>query len=145
MHIAHLEDEQSITVEQLAKMIGLKRRQVANLAKKGMIPGVSRPDGCHFQYRLTPELRDWIERKRGEVTRRRVCGQSVVPKSGKALTHGIIAIHGIRMEFDIWLRRVGGLEGILKMNRQSRDDVVGEIRAIADLYSRLTHELRDRG
>ena len=137
MHIAHSEVGQSITVEQLAKRIGLKRRQVANLAKKGGIPGVSRPDGCHYQYRLTPELRDWIERKRSEVTRRRVQRQSVVPNSGKARTHGITTIHGIRMEFDIWLRRVGRLEGILKMDRQSRDDIVGELRAIAELHRAL--------
>ena len=142
MHIAHSEDAQSVTVEQLAKMIGLKRRQVANLAKKRNIPGVIRPNGYHYHYPLSPALRDWIERKRGEVTRKRDCGQSVLPKSGKALTHGIVTIQGIRMEFDIWLRRVGGLDGILKMDRQSRHEIVGETRAIAQLYASIAHTLR---
>lgn len=131
MHIAHSENGQFITVEQLAKQIGLKRRQVANLAKKGEIPGVIRPNGCHYQYPFTPALRDWIQRKRSEVKRRRVRGQSVVPQSARALTRGISSIHGIRMEFEIWLRRVGGLDGILKMERQTQHMIVGEIRAIA--------------
>lgn len=64
MHIAHSSGKQ-LTVEQVAKGAGIKRRQVAYLADRGEIPGVRRSaDGYHFEYRDGPALRLWFKRKR---------------------------------------------------------------------------------
>jgi hypothetical protein len=131
MHIAHPEIGQVLTVEQLAELIGLKRRQIAYLAP--IIPGAVRPDGYHYEYRVTLELLDWIEWKRNKVERRRQSNRK--PSSGKG--SGIITIQGIRQEFDIWLRRVGRLDGILGMPPEDQQDILSEIRPIARLYSQL--------
>jgi hypothetical protein len=112
-------------------MIGLKRRQIAYLARNGQIPGAIRPDGYHYQYPVTPELLDWIKWKRRQVERRKHPGS---PESRKIRTDtGVITIHGIRGLFDVWIRRVGGLEGILKMEPEIRQEIIGEILPIARL------------
>ena len=129
MHIAHLKIGEVLPVEQLAELVGLKRRQIAYLARNGKIPGVICPDGCHFQYLVTPELLDWIEWKRHQLQRRKQ------PKSCKTKTNaGVITIHGIRQSFDIWKRRVGGLNGILKMDPERQQDILVELQALARLY-----------
>lgn len=51
--------------------------------------------------------------------------------------HGIIGIHGIRQELDIWLNRVGGIDGILKMDQAHQDEILGEIERFADLYAQI--------
>jgi hypothetical protein len=65
MHIAH-STTGILTVEAVAKLAGLKRRQVANLARKGgVIPDVERaPNGYHFVYHDTPRLRYWAREQR---------------------------------------------------------------------------------
>ena len=130
MHIAHRRNRVGITVEELAKRVGLKRRQIAELARRGKIPGANRPDGYHYEYPVTPELLDWIEWKRRQVERRKQPDS----ESRKIRTNtGVITIHGIRAEFDVWIRRVGGLEGILKMKPELREEIIGEILPIAKL------------
>lgn len=64
MHIAHSRNG-GLTVEEVAKLAGLKRRQVAYLATAGEIPGakLSR-NGYHFEYPDTPELRTWAKSRR---------------------------------------------------------------------------------
>src|SRR5437879_9611195 len=111
MHIAHHKNGKVITVEQLAKMVGLGRRQIAQLARDGKIPGVIRPNGYQNQYPLTPELLDWIPWKRRQVERRK---HPDSPESRKIRTNaGVITIHGIRAQFDVWISGVGGLEGLV--------------------------------
>jgi hypothetical protein len=136
MHIAHPKNVELIPVEDLAKSVGLKRRHIAELARNERIPGAIRPDGYHRVYPVTPELLDWIEWKRRRVQQRK---QHV--RNAKAnLETGVITVQGIRQEFDIWLRRVGGLNGILKMPSECRNDIAIELRAIARLYSQLTND-----
>jgi len=140
MHIAYLQKAQFISVEELAKTVGLKRRQIAQLGRDGKIPGAIRLDGYHYAYPVTPELLDWIEWKRRKVQQRREPS-----KTGKVnLTSGVITIQGIRQSFDIWLRRVGGLDSILKMEPEYRQDIINEIRPIARLHSRLSQALTKR-
>ena len=56
------------------------------------------------------------------------------PESRKMRTDaGLITIHGIRAQFDVWIRRVGGLEGIMKMKPDFRQEIIGEILPIARL------------
>src|SRR5215472_15718249 len=111
MHIAHRQNTGFITVEELAKRVGLKRRKIAELARDGKIPGAIQPDGYHYAYPLTPELLDWIEWKRRRVNQRQRSLKMPHPK----LASGVITVQGIRMEFDLSMRRVGGLDGIVKM------------------------------
>jgi len=71
MHIAHSRGEKFLSVEQLAKLAGLKRRQIANLAKAGDVPGARRSsDGYHFEYPDTADLRLWSENKRRKTEER---------------------------------------------------------------------------
>jgi hypothetical protein len=65
MHMAHLQNAKLLTVEEIAKLAGVKRRQVANLARRGEVPGARRAsNGYHFEYPDSPALRLWIKRKR---------------------------------------------------------------------------------
>ena len=124
-----MQDQDSIGVEELAKRTGLKRRRIAQLAADGKIPGAVRLNGYHFVYPLTPKLLDWIEWKRHQVQRRKQ------PKIFKTKTNaGVITIQGIRQEFDIWKRRVGGLNGILKMDPECQQDILVELQALPRLY-----------
>jgi len=133
MHIAHLGEARVIGVEELAKEVGLKRRQIAELARRGKIPGAIRPDGYHYLYPVTAELLDWIAWKHHRVKQRRRPIEAAKPKA----ISGAITIQGIRQEFDIWSRRVGGLDGVLKMSPEHRKDLVLELQPIARFYSRL--------
>lgn len=54
--------------------------------------------------------------------------------------HGVITIHGIRMEADIWLRRMGGLEGIAKLGKDERDEIVGETQLFVDIHKAASGE-----
>jgi hypothetical protein len=140
MHIAHLVEKQFLTVQELAKRMGLKRRQIAAEARKKRIPGVIRPDGYHYAYPLTPELLDWVEQKRRQVQRRK---KAPAPERRKMNT-GVITLQGIRAQFDVWLRRVGGLNGILKMGPEHINDILFEIEAIAKLHWQIIEALKGR-
>lgn len=52
--------------------------------------------------------------------------------SAKALQHGVITVQGIRQHFDIWLHRVGGLNGIMKMDEDHQQEIMGELDQIID-------------
>ena len=118
-----------LAVEQLAELVGLKRRQIAYLARNKKIPDVICPNGYHYEYLVTPELLDWIEWKRRQIQRRKQ------PKTSKTKGNvGVITIQGMRQSFEIWKRRVGGLEGILKMDPQRQQDILIELQAFARLY-----------
>ena len=65
MHIAHKTDSPSLSAKAVAKLAGVKMRQLANLARAGEIPDVRRAvNGYHFAYSDTPALRVWASRKR---------------------------------------------------------------------------------
>jgi hypothetical protein len=140
MHIAHLQNAEFISVEELAKTIGLKRRQIAQLARDGKIPGAIRPDGYHYVYPLTRELLHWIKWKCRQVERRKHPNS---PESRKIRKdQRVTTIRGIRAQFDVWIRRVGGLDGILKMKPEYQQEIMGEIRPILRVHSRIIQMLR---
>ena len=141
MHIAHYEDGKFLTVEQIAKMTGLKRRQLANLAKKKMIPGVTRPNGYHYAYPLTPELWDWIQWKGHRVKQRKVDGRSGLHGSRRIDT-GINSIQGVRGEFDIWRRRVESK--LDAWDDETIEEVRRELAAFVHMHSCLTQKLKAR-
>ena len=136
MHIAH---QKVLHVGQLAKMVGLQRRQIAYLAKKGRIPDAICLDGYHYQYPLTPELSDWIEWKRRQVEERKRVNS---PESRETKTdREVITIRGFRRRFDVWLNRVGGVKGILKMDDELRREILGELRPFARLHQNIYRSL----
>ena len=142
MHIAHIADGEFLSVEQLAKMVGLKRRQIANLARDERIPDVTRPDGYHFQYRLTPELRDWIKRTRRQVEMSRL--PKAAKPSPKDKNRGVLSLHGISMEFEIWLRKAGSAAGVLAQPADTRAMFAEQLKPMADLYRRIVERSKDR-
>jgi hypothetical protein len=118
-------------VEQLAKMVGLKRRQIAALARNGEIPSAIRPDGYHYEYPLTPELLNWIEWKRRQVEK----SKQPVPKRHKE-TSGIISIRGMRHDLEIWRLRIE--QEIDTWDDEVLEGVRLELTAFVDLHSRIT-------
>ncbi len=48
----------------LVDLTGYSRASIARMARRFEIPGVCAPDGLHFAFEDTPELRAWIERKK---------------------------------------------------------------------------------
>jgi len=64
-------------------------------------------------------------------------GEVVSTATARQQSHGIIGIHGISQEFDIWFRRVGELDGIMKMDKEHQDEILGEIEPIAKLYDQI--------
>lgn len=64
-------------------------------------------------------------------------GEVVSTSTTRQQTHGIINIHGIRQEFEIWLRRVGGVEGILKMDKEHVAEIVGEMDLMIEVYNQI--------
>lgn len=77
--------------------------------------------------KLTPStLRDSI--KAGEVVSSPSAGQE---------SKGLYSPHGIRGHFDIWLRRVEGLNGILNRGVDAIEEIINEFSAIAKLHDDL--------
>lgn len=64
-------------------------------------------------------------------------GEVVSTAGTRQLTQGIVSIHGIRQELDLWLHRVKGVEGILKMDLPLQQEILNEIEPIAFLYEEL--------
>lgn len=64
--------------------------------------------------------------------------------AARALKSGVITIHGIRQQFDVWLSRVGGLNGILKMDEDHREEIMGELEAIVQLGQNLMDSFAKR-
>lgn len=66
-----------------------------------------------------------------------IAGEVVSSTVARQQVHGITSIHGIRMEFDIWMKRVGGLEGIKGMDPEAQHEIAGEIETIVALWEAL--------
>jgi hypothetical protein len=45
----------------IVRMTGLSRAQIAREAAKGEVPGASRSDGLHWEFRNTAELHSWVK------------------------------------------------------------------------------------
>jgi hypothetical protein len=119
-----------IAGKELADYVGLKPRQIANLARAGKIPGAFRPHGYQFLYEATPDLSDWAEMKRLAVRRKKN-----PPSNKNKLNEKIITIHRIRLEFEIWQRRVD-LESLA-------DEDVEEVRSELRAFVRIDHRLAE--
>lgn len=59
-------------------------------------------------------------------------GEIVDRAAARQLNTGVITPHGIRQSFDVWLRRMGGLEGIKKLELDMQEEIVEELSAIVE-------------
>lgn len=70
-------------------------------------------------------------------------GEIVDVAATKALQHGVITIQGIHQTFSVWLRRVGGLQGVAKMDHENKEEILGEINEIIDFGLALRGVIAD--
>ena len=93
---------------------------------------------------ITPDARrEWIEKAADQnLTPNRLkasikAGEVVSEAHAKQTNHGLYSPHGIRGEYEIWLRRAGGIEGIRKAGEDNVDMVIRELRPIYELVAEL--------
>jgi hypothetical protein len=69
---------------------------------------------------------------------------AVVDKSAtRALESGVVTIHGIRQQFDVWFKRVGEMDGISKMDTDNKQDILEELDGIANVWAELKEHLEE--
>jgi hypothetical protein len=59
-------------------------------------------------------------------------GEVVDRAATKLLNTGVVTPHGIRQSFDVWLRRMGGIEGVQKLDEEMQEDIAEELSAIIE-------------
>jgi len=64
-------------------------------------------------------------------------GEVVTPGLAKKQNHGVLTVHAVAAEFTIWLKRVGGVKGIKKMEIENIKEVIGELKQAAEVYQEL--------
>ncbi len=57
--------------------------------------------------------------------------------ASRQLATGVVTIQGIRQSFEIWRMRVGGIDGVLKMEDDDQSAIIGELQEIADFCNQL--------
>lgn len=62
----------------------------------------------------------------------------------KMLSTGVVTVHGIRQSFDLWARKVGGIEGIIKMDDDHQTDIMEELLAIVEFGNNLQRFLNEK-
>lgn len=68
-------------------------------------------------------------------------GEVVDRAATKMLQTGVITIHGIRQSFDVWYRRVGGIDGIRKMEPDLQVEIMEELDSIIEVGMMLHDHL----
>lgn len=68
-------------------------------------------------------------------------GEVVDPAAVKQLQTGVITIHGIRQEFDVWVRRVGGIDGVKAMDSDLKVEILEELTAIVEFGMQLNEHV----
>lgn len=70
-------------------------------------------------------------------------GEVVDKASSKGLHTGIYTVQGIRQSFDVWYRRVGGMEGVKAMDVDHQIEIMEEIEAICIFGDQLGLHLEE--
>ena len=68
-------------------------------------------------------------------------GEVQTPAQAKSKNHGVASPHGLNAEFAIWLRRVDGVKGILKMGPGYAEDIIRELLPMWELVTELKEKL----
>jgi hypothetical protein len=71
-------------------------------------------------------------------------GEVVTPGQAKSKNHGIASPHGLNAEFAIWLRRVGGIKGVMQMDEGYAEDIARELADIIDFGIELRARIAQR-
>lgn len=88
--------------------------------------------GVASEQRLTPtQLKASIE-----------AGEVVDVQAARQMSHGVISVHGIHQEFTIWLKRVGGIEGLLALDQENRMEVWRQLDRIVEVGLKLRESLQ---
>lgn len=69
-------------------------------------------------------------------------GEVVDRAAAKAMQTGVLTIQGVRQSFDVWVRRVGGLEGVKSMEVDHQVEIMEELDAICEFGMRLHDHLQ---
>jgi hypothetical protein len=64
-------------------------------------------------------------------------GEVVTTTVARSRQTGTISLKGIRQEFDIWLRRMDGIEGIRRASIEVQEDLLSDLQAFHELYMAL--------
>lgn len=70
-------------------------------------------------------------------------GEVVDRAAAKAMQTGVLTIQGVRQSFDVWLRRVGGIEGVIKMESDHKIEIMEELDAICEFGMQLHDHLQE--
>src|SRR5882757_9351456 len=143
MHIAHSKRGNFLSVGQIAKLTGLKRRQIAILARQRRIPGARlSANGYHYEYPVSEELRDWIKRNALRVQKRKKPKEF---KEKEGPHQGIVTVQGIYMAFEIWQRRFAtGHYPFEKWPSADLNALLLELVPIAHLCTKINRILNSR-
>jgi hypothetical protein len=69
-------------------------------------------------------------------------GQVVNVSVARAQTHGVITLHAVKQEFMIWFNRMGGLDKILALDKDSLKEIKEQLEEMVDLYSYIEAKLK---
>lgn len=68
-------------------------------------------------------------------------GEVVDTAAARALATGIITIPGIRQEFDVWLHRIGGYDGVRKLEQDTQQEIYEELEPIMEFALHLQEDI----
>ena len=68
-------------------------------------------------------------------------GEVVDRAAAKMLQTGVITVQGLRQSFEIWHRRVGGVEGVKAMELEDQIEIMEELDAICEFGMQLHDHL----
>jgi hypothetical protein len=66
-------------------------------------------------------------------------GEVVDRAAAKAMQTGVLTIQGVRQSFDVWVRRVGGIEGVKAMELDHQVEIMEELDAICE-FGMMLHD-----
>lgn len=69
-------------------------------------------------------------------------GEVVDRAAAKAMQTGVLTIQGVRQSFDVWARRVGGIEGVKSMELDHQVEIMEELDAICEFGMQLHDHLQ---
>jgi hypothetical protein len=116
MRLEHLDEGHYVELSKAAQLTKAKKIHWARIAS---------------EQRLTPaQLRFSI-----------IEGEVVERDASKGMQTGVWTVQGIRQSFDVWYRRVGGLDGVKAMDLDHQMEIMEEIDAICEFGMQLHDHL----
>jgi hypothetical protein len=70
-------------------------------------------------------------------------GEIVDRAAAKAMQIGVLTIQGVRQSFDVWVRRVGGIDGVKAMELDHKIEIMEELDAICEFGMMLHDHLQE--